>query len=63
MKHDLSTKPDGGIRDEHATLTALALIGGKYQLKIFRTLTTSAALLSAVFLLVGCGHGLINRLI
>ncbi|ESX22251.1 hypothetical protein X747_27335 [Mesorhizobium sp. LNJC384A00] len=38
-------------------------MAGKYQLKIFRTLTTSAALLSAVFLLAGCGHGLINRLI
>jgi hypothetical protein len=36
---------------------------GEYQLKIFRTLMTSAALLSAVFLLAGCGHGLINRLI
>ncbi|MER8655051.1 MULTISPECIES: hypothetical protein [unclassified Mesorhizobium] len=63
MKHDLSTKPDGGIRDEHATLPPWLLLAGKYPLKIFRTLTTSAALLSAVFLLAGCGHGLINRLI
>ncbi|KQU92063.1 hypothetical protein ASD99_25110 [Mesorhizobium sp. Root695] len=36
--------------------------GGK-QLKISRALMTSAALLSAVLLLAGCGHGLINRLI
>jgi hypothetical protein len=32
-------------------------------LKISRAWVTSAALLSAVFLLAGCGHGLINRLI
>ena len=32
-------------------------------MNIFKTLMTSAALLSAVFLLAGCGHGLINRLI
>jgi hypothetical protein len=33
------------------------------QLKIFRAFMTSATLLSTVFLLAGCGHGLINRLI
>jgi len=32
-------------------------------LNIFKTLTASAALLSAALLLAGCGHGLINRLI
>ncbi|MER8386635.1 hypothetical protein NKG60_18020 [Mesorhizobium sp. M1428] len=30
---------------------------------IFKALATSTALLSMVFLLAGCGHGLINRLI
>jgi hypothetical protein len=35
----------------------------RYQLNIFKTLTASAALLSAALLLAGCGHGLINRLI
>lgn len=38
-------------------------LAGRYQLKIFKILMTSAALLSAIFLLAGCGHGLINRLI
>ena len=52
-----------GKQDKHATLTALVLIGGRYQLKIFKTLMTSAVLLPAVFLLAGCGRGLINRLI
>ncbi|ESW79894.1 hypothetical protein X772_26420 [Mesorhizobium sp. LSJC280B00] len=32
-------------------------------MKIFKALATSTALLSMVFLLAGCGHGLINRLI
>ncbi|MER8907723.1 hypothetical protein NKH99_08550 [Mesorhizobium sp. M0854] len=33
------------------------------RVKIFKALATSTALLSMVFLLAGCGHGLINRLI
>jgi hypothetical protein len=67
-------KPDGGEQGNHATLVIIAgkmstqpslfqhRPGGE-QLKISRALMTSAALLSAVFLLAGCGHGLINRLI
>jgi hypothetical protein len=52
-----------GKRDKHATLTPWFSLAERYQLKIFKTMMTSAALLSAVFLLAGCGHGLINRLI
>jgi len=63
MKHDPEIGPDGREQDKHLTLPLLGLIGGEISVKIFRTLMTSAALLSAVFLLAGCGHGLINRLI
>jgi hypothetical protein len=67
-------KPDGGEQDKHATLVIIAgkmstqpslfsIDQGGEPLKISRAWVTSAALLSAVFLLAGCGHGLINRLI
>jgi len=63
MKRDLPAEPNGGKQDKHATPPAWFSLAGRYQLNIFKTLMTSAALLSAVFLLAGCGHGLINRLI
>jgi hypothetical protein len=65
-------KPDGGEQDRHARLViagkistqpSLFSIDRGEQLKISRAWMTSAALLSVVLLLTGCGHGLINRLI
>jgi hypothetical protein len=53
----------GGNNDGRLQFSASTKFKGIKQLKIFKALMTSAILLSAVFLLAGCGHGLINRLI
>lgn len=55
-RHEHEVSVDGGPSMRIAA-------GDLMPLKIFKTFATSASLLAALFLLAGCGHGLINRLI